>query len=244
MFGRQKIAMVVAEILGTATLSVAMYSMIARTSFPLFGGLAAGTVVGLMTLVVGNVSSAHFNPAVTLGMWSARKVGTLTAIVNIAAQMIGGILAWVLLKYFIGHSLESLAVGKFEWKVLIAEATGAFIFTFGFASAIYQKFEGGKKAFTIGGSLLAGILVASMAANGIVNPGVALGIQSFNVAYVVGPLVGGLVGTNLYALLFAGDYPVIRFATAPAKRPATKTKKVAVAKSKTRTKSKTTTRRR
>lgn len=237
MFGRQKIAMVVAEVLGTATLAVAVYSMVARTSFPLFGGLAAAIVVGLMTLVVGNASSAHFNPAVTFGLWSARKVKTTTALVNIASQMLGGLLAWVVLKYLVGRTLESLVQGKFDWKVLIAEAIGAMIFTFGVTSAVYQKFENGKLAFTVGGSLLVGILVASMASNGVVNPAVALGIQSWSWAYAVGPLVGALVGTNLYALLFAGDYPVVRIATS-ARKTTTTTKKVSAAKPKARAKAK------
>ncbi len=222
MFSRQKIAMVVAEVVGTATLAVSVYSMVARTSFPLFGGLAAGLVVGLMTVVVGSVTNAHFNPAVTLGLWTARKVKTSTAIVLVASQMLGGVLAWTLLKYLVGRPLESLVQGKFDWKVLVAEGIGAAVFTFGVASAVYQKYEGGKLAGTVGASLLVGILVASMAANGVVNPAVAVGIQSWSWAYAAGPLVGGIVGTQLYALLFAGDFPAVRLTTA---RPASRTKK-------------------
>ncbi len=212
--------MVVAEILGTATLAVAVYSMVARTSFPLFGGIAAGLVVGVMTLAVGNASSAHFNPAITFGLWTARKVKTTTAIVNIAAQMLGGLLAWVLLKYLIGRTLDSLVQGKFDWKVFVAEAVGAMVFTFAVTAAVYQKYEGGKLAATVGGGLLIGILVASMASNGVVNPAVAVGIQSWSWAYATGPLAGALVGANLYSLLFAGDYPVIRVASSASARSA------------------------
>ena len=229
MIGRQKIAMVVAEFLGTAILAIAVYSMVARTTFPLFGGLAAGVVAGLATITFNTISWAHINPALTLGLWTARKIKTVPAIFAIAAQMLGGLLAWALLKYFLGHSLTSMATGKFAWKVLIAEAVGTFVFVFGVTSAVYHKLEGSLLAFAVGGSLTIGILVASMASNGVVNPAVALGIQSWSWAYAVGPLVGGIVGANLYALLFAGDFPVVvssvsssRTITTSAKAPAKK----------------------
>src|SRR3990167_4830603 len=108
MFGKKKIAMIVAEFLGAGILSVVVYSMIARTSFPLFSGLAAGVTLAMLVLVVGNVSGAHANPAVTLGLWSQRKVPTAQAVVYIAAQLLGGVAALALLKYFLGHPLESL----------------------------------------------------------------------------------------------------------------------------------------
>lgn len=213
MFSREKIAQIVAEFLGTTILAVAVYSIVARTTFPLFAGLAAGLTLGLMSFVIGAFSGAHINPAVTLGLWSTRKVKTTTAIIFIAAQILGGLAAWKLLTYFLGHPLEALAGTKFEWKVFIGEALGAMVFLFGVASAVYQKYEGGKLAFTVGGSLTVGILVASMASNGVINPAVAVGIQSWNWAYATGPLLGGIVGANLYSLLFAADYPAFRIVT-------------------------------
>ncbi len=202
MFGRQKIAMMVAELLGTMVLAVTVYSMAARTSFPLFSGLAAGSTVAVFMLTVGSVSGAHLNPAVTLGLWSLNKIRTSKAIVYIACQMLGGLAAWALIKYFMGHNLESLAGNKFEWRVFVAEAVGAAVFTFGVAAAVLEKLKAGKLAFTIGGSLLLGIMVASLASNAVINPAVAVGIQSWNWAYATGPLLGAIIGMNLYGVVF------------------------------------------
>jgi aquaporin Z len=202
MVSRQKVAMVVAELMGVIVLVTAVYAMVARTTFPLFGGIAAGLTLGVLVHTIGTASGAHVNPAITLGLWSVRKVKTLTALVYIAAQMLGGLAAWALINYFLGTHIQSMA-NKFEWKILVAEAVGALVFGFGVASAIYQRYEGARAAFTIGGSLTLGMLVASLASNAIVNPAVALGLQSWNVAYVVGPLIGSIVGMNLYALFFA-----------------------------------------
>lgn len=205
MIGRQKIAMIIAEFLGTTVLAVAVYSMVARTSFPLFAGLAAGLCAALFTVTVGHISGAHLNPAVTIGLWSMRKIAASKAVVFIAAQMLGGLAAWMLIKYLIGQDIEALASSKFEGKVFVAEALGAFIFTFGVAAALLEKLSIGRTALVIGGSLLLGILVASLGSNGVVNPAVALGIQSWNWAYATGPLLGGILGVSFYGLVFNPD---------------------------------------
>lgn len=202
MISRNKLAALVAELMGVVVLVTAVYSMVARTSFPLFGGLAAGLTLGVLVYTVGNTSGAHVNPAITLGLWSVRKINTLKALSYIAVQMLGAFAAWKLINYFLGSDIQSIA-NKFDVKVLVAEAVGALVFGFGVASAVYQKFEGEKLAFTVGGSLTLGILVASLGSNGVLNPAVALGLQSWNAAYVAGPIIGSIVGMNLYALLFA-----------------------------------------
>lgn len=229
MFSRQKVAMVVAELMGVVVLATAVYAMVGRTTFPLFAGIAAGVTLGLLVHTIGSTSGAHVNPAITLGLWSIRKVKTVQAIVYIAVQMLGGFAAWKLAQYFLGNPLQSVAGEEFVLKVLIAEAVGAFVFGFGVASAVYQKYEGTKLAFTVGASLTIGILVASLASNGVLNPAVAVGIQSWNWAYAVGPLVGSVFGMNLYAILFT-DEKIFKM---PARAVASKTSKAPVAKKKT-----------
>ena len=203
MLGRAKIAMIVAEIVGTAILATVVYTMIARTSFPLFAALAAGGTLGLLsvTMGIGN-EGVDLNPAVTLAMWTTKKSDTTKAVVKIAAQLLGGLGAWALLNYFLGHHLQSMA-GKFEWKAFTAEAIGAGVFTFGVAAAALSGLVKEKAAVVAGVSLFLGIMVASIGSNAVINPAVAIGIQSWNWAYATGPLVGGIVGVALYSLLFA-----------------------------------------
>jgi len=205
MFGQKKIAKIVAEFLGAALLAMVLYSIVARTAFPLFTGLAAGTTYGLLIILLGGVSGVHANPAVTLGLWTLRKIQTTEAIVYIVAQMLGGLAAWALLKYFLGRSLTSLAANQFDWKIMVAEAVGTAVFGFGLAAAHLRDFDNSKLAVTAGASLLVGVLVASMASNAILNPAVAVGIQSWNWHYATGPIIGAIVGMNLYGLLFAPD---------------------------------------
>lgn len=205
MFGQKKMAALLAEFLGAGLLSLVFYTMLARTSFPLFSGLAAGLMVGTLVLVIGNVSGAHINPAVTVSLWMMRKIDTAKAVVYIAAQMLGGLAAWGLLTYFIGHTLTSMAGTKFDGRVLIAEGVGTAVFAFGTTAAMVQKFDVGRTALITGGSFMLGVLVASLASTGILNPAVAVGIRSWDWAYAVGPLAGAIVGSNLYAALNAAS---------------------------------------
>lgn len=205
MLGRNKVAAFVAEFLGAGTLTLVVYTIVARTSFPLFSGMAAGGAVALFTLALGSVSGANLNPAITFGLWSIRKLSTMRAVMYIVAQMLGGLAAWSLLKYFLGHSLTSVAGSTFDWKIFVAEALGAMVFALGFAAAVVQKYEGGKLAATIGMALFAGVLVASLASNGVLNPAVAVGIQSWSWAYATAPMAGALVGMNVYGMLFAAQ---------------------------------------
>jgi aquaporin Z len=234
MLGRSKIAAFVAEFLGTGTLTLVVYTIVARTSFPLFSAIAAGTVVAMFTVAMENVSGANLNPAITFGLWTIRKLSTVRAIVYIIAQALGGLAAWSLLKYFLGHNLTSVAGASFEWKVFVAEALGGMIFALGFAAAVVQRFQGGKLAATIGLSLTAGILVASLASNGVLNPAVAVGIQSWSWAYATAPLAGALVGMNVYGMLFS-EVPI----NVAARRGA-KVRSTPVVKARTTTKKKTT----
>ena len=215
MVDKQKVAIAVAEAFGVMILVTAVYAMVARTSFPLFAALAAGLTVGGLVLSIGPKTGAHVNPAITIGLWTIKKIDTVKAIMYIVAQVLGGVAALYLIKYLVGQPLENIS-GKFDWKVLLSEGIGALVFGFGVASAVYQKYEGGKLAFAVGGSLTVGILVASLASNAILNPAVAIGLNSFNWAYAAGPVLGSIVGMNLYMLLFTD------VATAKAKAPAKK----------------------
>ena len=80
---------------------------------------------------------------------------------------------------------------------------GAGVFTFGVAAAALHDMSKGMAAIVSGTSLFLGIMVASIGSSAIINPAVALGIQSWNWAYGGGPLVGGIVGVALYGLLYA-----------------------------------------
>lgn len=242
---RSKIAMLVAEFLGTAVLAtVAINVSRSQIGIGYFVAIGVGLTLGLLVLALGAASGGHFNPAVTIGLWTVRKVKTTVAIAYVGVQMLGGLAAWQLANYFSGAELRSIANTEFDWKILVAEAVGAFVFTFLIAAAVYQKFEGAKAATLIGGGLFIGVVVASLASNAVLNPAIALANQSWSWAYAAGPIIGALIGMNLYVLVFAPASALV--SAIPKQKAVTASKVVApskatVTKKKATTKKKTTT---
>lgn len=215
---RKKIAMILAEFLGTAILTAVVLAVSkSNLGVPYFVSIGAGLAIAAGTIMFGAVSGAHFNPAITIGLWSARQVKTLPAIVYIAAQLLGGIVAYLLYTYFVNSSWAN--TGTYDARVLVAEAVGAFVFSLGWAAAVYNKLVGGQAAFVVGGSLILGILVASVGSGGLLNPAVALGMRSWVWGtYVLGPVLGAVIGFNLYALLFAPASSLIVKASSVSKK--------------------------
>lgn len=226
MFGRQRIAALVAEFLGAGVLTLLVLT-VQRSSIgvPFFVASAAGLSIILMSFALGTASKAHFNPAITLGWWTARKIETLTAILYILFQLLGALAAAKLYVYFVGNDLQAVG-GKFSWQIFTAEAVGAGIFAFCFASAVYQAFSRAVSSAFIGLALMIGILAASSASLGLLNPAVAMGVDAWVWGtYVAGPVVGAIVGINLYAMLFAGDVPKLAKVSTPLASKTVKTKK-------------------
>jgi len=203
MFGKSKLAMIVAEFLGTGVLTSVVLSVShSQLGIAYFIALAAGLVLIAMTFALGGVSGAHLNPAITIGLWSARRIRTLPAVVYIAAQLLGGICAYLLYTYFVNQHWPNS--GKFDSRIMVAEVVGAFVFSLGWAATVYQKMENAKAAAVVGVSLALGIFIASSASAGLLNPAVALGARTWVWGtYVLGPILGAVIGFNLYALLFA-----------------------------------------
>ena len=74
-------------------------------------GLAFGLALTVAIYALGPVSGAHFNPAVTIGLWAGKKFPTSDLVPYIVAQFIGSIIA----------SAALLLIGG----VKIASTTGA-----------------------------------------------------------------------------------------------------------------------
>lgn len=204
MITKPKVAALVGEFLGVATLTAVLLAISkSGVGFSYFIASGVGLAVVALSLLVGSVSYAQFNPAVTLGLWTTRSITSLRAIFTMAAQFLGGYAAWQLYDYLVNQPLSPIAPKTFEWRMFWAEAVGALLIGFAYTAAVYRRKWGGAFAATVGGGVFLGMLVASLGSNGLANPALALGVRSWSLAYVAGPIVGAVVGANLYAYLFA-----------------------------------------
>lgn len=186
-----------AELLGTFSLSLAVVVAV-HAGGPISVPLVAGLTLGLFVYSLGHISGAHFNPAVTLGAWTVGKVRHHDAIGYLIAQFIGAALAMmVAVNSGAGVTLIVTNTGA----ILLAEIIGTFFFTFGIAAVLFGKVPGQMSGLTIGASLTLGVVVAAaLGSNGILNPAVALALGSFNLMYLIGPIIGSILGMNLYRI--------------------------------------------
>ncbi len=202
---RTKLSMVSAEFFGTAILASLMLAQVnavgAILSSPWFVAVTAGLTLTVLSLAATRISGAHFNPAITLGLWSLRRLPTTTTVVFIASQMLGGAVALVLFQYLSNTTIANVA-GSFDWRVFVAEMVGTFVFAHGVAAAALQNFTAWRAAFTVGASYMLGIILATTASNGALNPAVALSFNSWSWTYVLAPVAGAFLGMNVYNIFF------------------------------------------
>jgi aquaporin Z len=206
MFGRRIIASLVAEFLGAGVLTTMILSVQhSGIGYPLFVAAAAGLSVVLLSFAVGDTSGAHFNPAITIGQWTAGKIATIRALFYIGVQLLGGWAAYHLYTYLVNNHLGVIG-GHFSGRILTAEAVGTGIFAFVFAATVYKGLSRAVTASFCGLGLMIGSLAASSGAIGLLNPAVALGVRAWVWGtYILGPVVGAIIGTQLYRLFFAEE---------------------------------------
>jgi len=179
-----------AEMLATFSLTFAL-SLSLLFEFPFSSAMLAAIVVGIYVYTIGGISGAHINPAVTLGMWTIKLIKTRDALLYVASQFIGAGLAMMLI---LAMSATVPMVGADSPMIILGEAMGAFLLTFGVASVATGKAKEDAAGLIVGGSLLVGILIASSMSSGIINPAVAFGLGSLSLSYLIGPMIGGMLG--------------------------------------------------
>lgn len=199
---RATAAPLLAEFLGTAILVMMVLILSETTGVPYFIGTSVAVTLGLIYVFFGKLSGGYFNPALTIAVWTTRKISTLRGVSYIAAQMLGGVGAWQLYQYFTNHHLVAKSTA-YSTPMLIAEAVGTMVLAMGLMAIYAKTLDTITSAVTYGASFFVGILIAATATAAYLNPATSLALRNFNVVYVVGPIIGAIVGANLYMYLFS-----------------------------------------
>ncbi|MEH0557641.1 aquaporin [Streptomyces sp. B21-101] len=225
---RPLVARAAAELIGTALLvAVVVGSGIQATELTEDVGLqllanSTATVFGLgiLILLLGPVSGAHFNPVVTLAeWWTARRGGpgvTLReAAVYLPAQIVGAIAGAILADAMFGEPLvkwstHDRSAGHLLLGEVVATA-GLILLIFGLARADQLRFAPVAVASYIGAAYW--FTSSTSFANPAVTIGRAFtdtfaGIAPGSVLGFIGmQIVGGVVGLALVALIFMPGRP-------------------------------------
>lgn len=217
------IAAMIAEFIGAFLLAALFITGQGQPILVMFG------MVGIV-LATGLVSGGYANPALAIAAWVTKRINGARAIGYVVAQILGAMLALVLLNTFIkaatpaaadaammtgAPSLFSAAAVPVDhaWLVLLAEVIGSLIFGFVAASVLRAGTDRIVTALTMGfgffvALMVAGSAAATLGASAILNPAVAIALQAIDFSsvwpfaiYFVGTIAGTLGGFALYDYL-------------------------------------------
>jgi aquaporin Z len=185
--------------------------------------LAFGLTVLTMAYAVGHISGGHFNPAVTIGLWSARRCATADVVPYILAQVIGAIAAaavlWVIASSqpgwvpggFASNGYGELSPGKYGLAgCFLIEVIMTFFFLFIIIGTTSKGAAAGFAGIPIGLGLTLIHLVSIPVTNTSVNPARSTGpalfagggyvaeLWLFWVAPIIGAVVAGLLARRMY----------------------------------------------
>ena len=212
-----------AELLGTFLFMLIGYASIA--AFGATGVPTSGLLVvpfsfgfGLLAAIVafGHVSGGHYNPAVTIAMVLDKRTTPIEAVGYIVAQVIGAIGAAALVmvavsKDAVAAGITKPGTGITETGALILETTFSAIFLVVILTA--SKRAGALAAIVIPLTLLAIHFAIATLSGASVNPARSLGsaLVGGDLAgiwiYIVGPVVGGIIGWGVFRVMERGTEP-------------------------------------
>jgi aquaporin Z len=221
---------VVAEFFGTFWLVFAgCGAAVLAAGFPSLGigfvgvSLAFGLTVLTMAYAVGHISGGHFNPAVTIGLWTAGRCATGHVIPYIVAQVVGAIAAaavlWLIASSqpgwvpggFAANGYGDLSPGKYALGgCFLTEMVMTFFFLFIIIGTTSKGAASGFAGIPIGLGLTLIHLVSIPVTNTSVNPARSTGpalfagighieqLWLFWVAPIIGAVIAGLLAYWMY----------------------------------------------
>jgi len=206
--------------------------------------IAIGLVLTVLVYVGGNISGAHYNPAVSVAIYLRGKMPMADLLPYIGAQCAGG-LAGALIGWVISHTAPVIEVAGFrataggKWGFIHGAMLVEFLFTFLLAYVVLTVATTKKHAnnpyygFCIGGTVMVGAIAAGPISGGAFNPAVGLSLSIVGLfkeaaaiqwfwVYLVFPVLGGACAALAFRF-FHPDEIEPAFATptkvAPAQEP-------------------------
>jgi MIP family channel proteins len=200
---------------GTAVAVGAILSL--PTAGGAYGSLAVALAFGLalaaVVAAIGHVSGAHVNPAVTLGLASIGQFPWKSVPAYLGAQLVGAVLGavgtWIAFGGP-GRNEAKLAAtypaqGVGDLQAFLLEILITFILVFVVVSvATDSRAPAAIAPIAVGFALAVGVFIAGPVTGGAVNPVRALGPMlvagdlTSAWLYVLGPIIGGVLGAFAY----------------------------------------------
>lgn len=190
----------------------AMLTFASGDAVPEILNIAFAFGIGLFAALhlVGAVSGGHLNPAVTIAALADKRIDVVNAVLYIVAQIAGGIGAALVLGAVFGQAAVTTVITKPGGGVSDVQAVVLeIVFTALFIGVILTatKRIPGQAFIAIGLTLMAIHFALVPFTGSSVNPARSIGVALVGGdvtalwIYIVGPVIGGLVGWAIYRYL-------------------------------------------
>jgi len=175
--------------------------------------LAHAIVLSVMVTALMRISGAHFNPAVTFGLWLGNKIEAKDAGCYVLTQLVAAVVAALMVKTLLpsgageitGYGVPRIAGDVDLIQAIMIEAILTFFLVSAvFGTAVSPEAPSGIGGFGIGLVLLFDILVGGPLTGAAMNPARAFGPAAIasdwvgQGAYWIGPLLGGAVAALVW----------------------------------------------
>ena len=201
------------ELIGTFFLVLTIGCTVIEGGTGVIPPLAIGSVLMVMVFAGGHISGAHYNPAVTLGVWIRGRCDSKDVVPYMGSQIIGAILAAVAVKFLKAGAVVTV-MSPAAGPALVAE----FLFTFALVYVVLNVATANGTSgnsfygLAIGMTVLAGAFAVGNISGGAFNPAVAIGITVLGLAslsniwiYLIANLLGGTVAALTFNFLNPED---------------------------------------
>src|ERR1700726_1971446 len=196
----------IVEFIGTFFL-VYVVGCVSLQDHVLLAPLAIGASLMVMIFAGGHISGAHYNPAVTLGVWIRGACTSREAGFYLIAQVIGAIAAALAAGFLLGHGSSPAASTATTAQVILAEALGTFALVYTVLNVATAPATAGNSFYglAIGFTVFAQAVAVGKVSGGAFNPAVAIGVAVLGLANGANLWIYWLsefVGAGVAALVF------------------------------------------
>src|ERR1700730_7958625 len=168
--------------------------------------LAIGAALMVMIFAGGHISGAHYNPAVTLGVWIRGMCTGVEAVFYVVAQVIAAVAAAIVVPMLFGHTIGAGTTGS-AGQVILAEFLGTFALVYTVLNVATAPATAGNSFYglAIGFTVFAQAVAVGNVSGGAFNPAVAIGVAVLGLANGANLWIYWLsefLGAGVAALLF------------------------------------------
>jgi aquaporin Z len=200
----------IAEFIGTFFLVLTVGCTVIGAGTGVIAPLAIGAALMVMVFAGGHISGAHYNPAVTIGVFIRGKVNATDVVPYVVAQLAGAALAAMAVTKSLRAGAAVTPIAPHVGPALLAEFLFTFALVYVVLNAATAEGTSGNSFYglAIGMTVTTGAFAVGDISGGAFNPAVALGICLLGIStwaniwiYLVANFAAAIVAALIFQLI-------------------------------------------